>query len=349
MNDNRPFLPPSADEQQRRAARDFIHACRWLAAAGPDNNAEAMAVAGRATDRIVRTIKAAIGPTGGTLAGSDALAAYANVSGAWLAGLRRTGVFDRMLGDMRQAPMLQRFGVNTTTWVADEIVEGAGKPVMSVSINGADPLRPRKTAAIAVLTRELARFSDAESLLDTELRNGVVAGVDTVFLADMLAAVTPGGSTSSVADIDALLEAVPLGTASRPYFILASDVARIMSTERAGNIRLWPDLAPLGGEISGIPALVTDRIADGTTMLIDASAIAANGGEVQIATSTVADVQMVDNPTVATSAGSPAAPVAAQLVSLFQSNGVALRAERTFSFRLLRSNAVAAVTGGGSP
>lgn len=347
MSDYRPFLPEDLPEARRSEARAFASVVRMLAIAGPDGNPAEVARAARASDRVQKAVKAAV--PAGTLTGDDSLAAYASVSGAWLASLRLTGVFDRMYQDMRQAPVLQRFSTVTQTFVADEVNEGMAKPIASFSVAGNEPLRPRKAAAIMVISNELARTSDANRLIEEELRAAIVAGVDAVFLADLIAAVTPGGSTNSVADVDALLQAVPLGTASVPFFVLAADVARLMSTERTGNIRLWPELGILSGSINGVPALVTDRLPAGASLLVDAAAIAANLGSIEVQTSRMADLVMDTAPTMSVAAGSPAAPVPAQVVSLFQSNSTAIRAERTFAFRVLRSNAVAAITGGGSP
>jgi hypothetical protein len=353
MNDIRPLVPsdiPAArTEQQRRAAREFIHAAKWLAVGGV--GAEATAKANRANDRVLQVVKAAVA-AGSLDNGDSALAAFADVSGAWLAALRTAGVFDAMVADMIPAPMLQRFAASTTTYAWGEVLEGAGIPLARLTLDGADPLLPRRVAAIMVITAELARSSDAAALIDRELRAGVVAGVDQAFLAALLAAVTPAASAGNrVDDIDTLLAAVPLGAGSRPYFIFAQDVGKRLATERSSDVRLWPEMTPLGGSIVGVPALVTDRLAAGTGLLVDAAAIAANAGEVLLDISSAASVEMSDTPTVASIAGSPPAPVPVNLVSMFQTNGRALRVQRYYAFRVLRGAAFAAVEGmfGGSP
>lgn len=349
MSTERPFLPTDRATLQQRDAQAFIHAARWLAIGGV--GAESTAKANRATERVQQVVKAAVA-AGGLDNGDSALAAFAEVSGAWLAALRTSSVFDAMVADMIPAPMLQRFATSTTTYAWGEVLEGAGIPVARLTLDGADPLLPRRVAAIMVITSELARSSDAAALIDRELRAGVVAGVDSAFLAALLAAVTPTASAGNrVDDIDALLEAVPLGTGSRPYFIFAEDVGKRLATERSSDVRLWPEMTPTGGSIAGVPALVTQQLAAGTGMLVDAAAIAANAGEVLLDSSGVADIQMDDTPTVASIAGSPPAPVPVNLVSMFQTNGRALRVQRYYAFRVLRDAAVEAVEGmfGGSP
>jgi len=52
-------------------------------------------------------------------------------------------------------------------------------------------LDPRKAHAIVVISQELARFSQGSDLIGRQLRAGVAAATDAVFLADLIAATTP--------------------------------------------------------------------------------------------------------------------------------------------------------------
>jgi hypothetical protein len=64
----------------------------------------------------------------------------------------------------------------------------------------------------------------------------------------------------------------------------------------------------------------------------------ADEGGVDIAMSTEASLEMVDNPTQDAGASTP---VDAELVSMFQTNSVAFRAERTMNWARRRASAVA--------
>ena len=90
-----------------------------------------------------------------------------------------------------------------------------------------------------------------------------------------------------------------------------------------------------------LPALVTDampRDSDGgVLMLVDAQRIGADAGIVTMDSSSEALVQMDTAPAEPTVA-------ATVLVSLFQRNLKALRAQRTFGFEVVRANAVAALS-----
>jgi hypothetical protein len=271
-------------------------------------------------------------------------------SSAWLQSLSQNSAFDAMLGDMLPASMDMRFGVSTQSFVADEVVEGGGKKVQGLTLAAADPLRPRKAATIIVTTAELARFSGATSLIDMELRAGVAVGTDTIFLTEIVAANAPIASAGSTAantqtDVDALLAAVTLGAQSKPFFVFSPAAIKKLLSKTASGQRIWPDLTWAGGMLSGIPTLVSDGLPSGTAVLLDASAIAAFPGEVQIDSSRAASLQLDDSPTQASTGGSPAAPTPTSLVSLFQTNSVAARAERTFAFKLLRADAAASLSG----
>jgi hypothetical protein len=68
-------------------------------------------------------------------------------------------------------------------------------------------------------------------------------------------------------------------------------------------------------------------------------------GNIAIDVSTEASLQMDSAPTVAVTGGSPPAPTAAQLVSMFQTNSMAVRAEREINWLLRRAASVAYIGG----
>jgi hypothetical protein len=111
-------------------------------------------------------------------------------------------------------------------------------------------------------------------------------------------------------------------------------------------------MAPTGGTIAGIPVHVSDQ-ASTNVLLVDARGIVAASEAITLKSSNAAAIEMLDVPTSTIAGGSPATPTAANLVSMFQTNSRAILAERFFGFALLRSNAVASVSGatypGGSP
>ena len=84
-----------------------------------------------------------------------------------------------------------------------------------------------------------------------------------------------------------------------------------------------------GGTLGGITVLVSSRLASGTAVLFDATAIAAASENVALSASREAVVTMAE----------------ASSVSLWAQDLVALRAERWFGFSLLRADGVASLSG----
>jgi hypothetical protein len=81
-------------------------------------------------------------------------------------------------------------------------------------------------------------------------------------------------------------------------------------------------------------------------MMLDAAQLLVAGDDVELRTAEHASVVMDDDPDMSSAAGSPAAPVPAQLVSLWQVNARGLMAERRYGFGKARETAVATMAGG---
>ncbi len=342
---DKPFLPQSRSELISGRAADFRQTLLLRAAAG---QAWQGALERAGTERLSNVLKGSIGPLASS--DSDALAAFTNAAVSWQEGLRSIGVFDRLLPDMVSVPLGQKFGVSTQTVVAPEANEAAGIVVQSLSIDGSEALTPRRVSTIIVLTRELLRVSEAQALVDRELRNGATAGVDSAFLTDLVAATTPtvsaGSTTINVlTDVSALLAAVPLRSTSRPAFVFDPAAAVKLSLLQTNAVFAFPNMTPLGGKLLGIDALVSDQLPSGTALLLDASSIAAGATEIQIDASNSADIQLDTAPNVAGIGGSPSTPVPAAMTSLFQTNSTALKVSRYFSFRVLRADLIASLSG----
>ena len=109
----------------------------------------------------------------------------------------------------------------------------------------------------------------------------------------------------------------------------------------------FPGISMNGGTLFGLPVIVseyvpvvtasTDPVDDGAyVVLVNASDIYfADDGDVAVDLSREASLEMADNP-----AHNSGTPTPAQLVSMFQTNSVAFRAERTLNWMARRANAV---------
>jgi hypothetical protein len=91
-----------------------------------------------------------------------------------------------------------------------------------------------------------------------------------------------------------------------------------------------------GGTFGGLPVIVSEYVDPTTVILVNASDVyLADEGGFQVDSSTEASLQMDSAPT-----NNSVTPTATTLVSMFQTNSVAIRAERTINWALRRASAV---------
>jgi hypothetical protein len=194
----------------------------------------------------------------------------------------------------------------TMGWIA----EAASIPVLQGTTSNVT-LSPYKIAAIIVLTREMTEAGDAESVMETVLRDNIGASLDAIFLTNAAAsaglspagilngaiAVTPAGAGSGamVADISALAAAVaPVSGGTRMVIVAAP--------KQAEAIRLVAVNPPVVLTSAALPdktiaAIVPSSIATASsTPIISASIettlhMAAPAAELVASTSTVAAPQ----------------------------------------------------------
>jgi HK97 family phage major capsid protein len=259
-------------------------------------------------------------------------------------------------------------GGTTGYWVG----QGKAKPVSKASFN-ATTVPFTKIAGIAVLTQELIRFSDpsAERLVRDDLARAVTERADSdLFDPDVAAQanVNPAGLLNGVApvagppasgvDADeircALLrlwapwDSTYMG--SRPAYFTTPAVARFLAFTRdtMGN-PAFPGVTPTGGMLDGVPIFTSQYLANNggsggsPLILVDQDEIfLADDGNVTVDFSTEASIEMTDAPTAAS--GVPTAG-SVNTVSMFQTNSVALRAERFIWWGPRRTGAVQWIDG----
>ena len=270
----------------------------------------------------------------------------------------------------RRVPFNVRIGGQTSGGTAGWVGQGKAKPVTKFDFN-ATTVPYTKVAAIAVITQELARFSDpsAEALvrdsladcvierIDSDLFDPDVAAVANVNPAGLLNGVAPvAGPPASGVDADeircALLrlwapwDSTYLG--ARPAYYTTPAVARYLAFFRdsLGNAA-FPGVTPTGGTLDGIPLRVSQYLANNggsggaPFILVDeAEVYLADDGAVTLDASDVASIEMNTAPT-----GDATAPTGASLVSMWQTNSIAFRAERFVWYGLRRSGAIQWIDG----
>lgn len=337
------------------AAAEF--ATRWRdQTPGVEIVLRAMAQTGELPGEVLRAAVAAGTTTNATWAGP--LVYAQNLSAEFIEVLRPATVVGRL--PLRPVPFNVSIPRQTSAASAQWVGEGMSKPVQQLNFDRL-PIPWAKTSVISVITDELARFSDpnAEMLVRDDLVNAIAQFVDTQFLDPTVApaaALRPGAITNGAAaavivvpstgltvaeitaDVTSLLKQMAAANMPmlRPYWIM-SPAARItlQNIRTSQDIIAFPELSGQGTTLGvgvnptwrGYPVVETNNVPTtsvapiGQTLLIlaDCSQIFhASDPVVDVQASNEASLQMDSAP------ATPATP----LVSMFQQNMLAIRAEQ---------------------
>lgn len=256
-------------------------------------------------------------------------------------------------------PYVIETGGGDAYWVG----EGKPKPLTAFDYDRST-LTPLKIANIAVLTEENIRRSSPNS--DAVVRNALVraiaAGLDVAFVdpsnsgtpSVKPASVTNGASAIASTGTDA--DDVRLDVrAVFQKFIDANNPPTtgvwIMSTSNALALSLmvnalgqpeFPGITMNGGTFFGMPVIASEHI-DNVVALVNARDIfLGDEGGVAVDMSREASIEMRST---GLGMDATAGTATAASVSMFQTNSVALRAEREINWKRARSSAVAYLTG----
>ena len=300
-------------------------------------------------------------------AGTSTQAVYAgplvyaqNLASEFVEFLRPQTIVGKL--NLTRVPFNVRVPTQTNGGHAAWVGEGAGKPVTSVAFSSLT-LPYHKLATIAVLTKELVRFStpSAELLVRNTLAGAIIQQLDNDFIDPATAAVS-GVNPASITN--GLVALTPSGTSADNA---RTDIARIINTYLADNKsadglalimpptlalvlslmrntlgqKEFADIGPNGGTLEGIKVVTSQLAANASgagnlvIALKESEIFLADDGVVTIDASDQASVQMSDAPTI-----NSATATGASLTSLWQTNSVGLRAEREITWAKARSTAV---------
>lgn len=243
--------------------------------------------------------------------------------------------------------------------------EGAPKPLTKFDFSRIT-LGFTKVANIAVLTNELIRFSNpsAELVVRDALRDALVARLDSDFANPSItlqagirpASILNGASNSAATNGDSAAVVREDIREAISYFISnnidVSSLVILMRSSQALSLSLmrstlgvkeFPGMTMAGGELEGIPVLASQYIPTGIVAFVSATNIfLADDGGVDIQLSNEASLEMLSSSLTQSvnDGGSPEEATGASLVSMFQTNSVAIRAERFINWQRRRSTAV---------
>jgi HK97 family phage major capsid protein/HK97 family phage prohead protease len=267
---------------------------------------------------------------------------------------------------LRRIPFNVRMGRQTSGGSGYWVGEGKPKPLTKFDYEEV-LLRWAKVANIAVLTEELVRFSNpsADMLVRQALADALRERLDIDFIDPDKAEVTnvsPASITNGVvgitasgtdadavrADIQAIMGqfiAYNLTPTTGVWIMSATNALALSLMQNALGQPAFPGITMNGGTFAGLPVITTEymtTVADSSgspIVLVNADDVfLADDGQVVIDASREASLQMDDAPT---NASNPA--TATSVVSMFQTNSVALRAERIINWKKRRAGAVAMI------
>ena len=315
---------------------------------------------GKTHPQLVEVIKAGVaaGSTGTATGdwGSELVQADARYMGDFIEYLYGRTVFHQLA--LREVPenvtIKGQDGAATAYWV------GEGKAIPVTSMDFMDvTLTSLEIDALAAITKKLLRESSpaAEMLVRDGLVQAARQKIDTTFLSTSAAVngVSPAGLLNGLAagsasgvDADALradIAALYAGfisakNATGLSWVMGPSLAKQISLMRnALGQREFPDLSQNGGTLEGDQVVVGDNVGDGDFILLKPSDIYKIGYRgIAVSISDQATIEMVDDPT--GDAGTPTAQ-SKQMVSMFQSNSVAIKVTMPMNYAKRRSSAVA--------
>lgn len=333
----------------------------------------ATAEAGAAIDkRVIPLLKSAVaaGSVGNSTWAGNLVGTESSVYADFVEFLRPMTILGKFgqagIPALRRVPFRVALIGETSGGAGYWVGEGKAKPLTKFDYSRTT-LDPLKVANIAVLTQEVIR--DSSPAADVLIRDGLVAALqarmDTDFV-DPLKAASAGVSPASIlngiagilasgtdaaavrADVKKLFQAF-IAANNAPtsgVWIMDNVIALALSLMQnpLGQTE-FPGITMNGGTFMGLPVIASQYVPTDSNghrvALVNASDIYySDDGGFDLAMSTEASLQMDTAPT-----GDSTTPTAAQLVSMFQTNSVAFRAERTLNWSRRRDSAAAYLDG----
>ncbi|WGM04035.1 phage major capsid protein [Arsenophonus nasoniae] len=352
-------LPKTTFSSEKEKGMQFARYVKCLAASqGNLMQACEIAKSSYANNHDLQTVLKAAVSAGSTLnpAWAGNLVEYQLFTGDFIEFLRPQTIIGKFgvsgIPALRKVPFNVR--INAQTAGSSGYWVGEGKPT-PLTTAGFDTVKLgfAKVANIAVLTDELAQYSDpsAELLIRDSLAKALIERIDKDFIdpfkAEILnispASITnPAKGEKSSGDPDKDI-ATLIGkftkaniTLNNAVWIMSSMTALSLSLLRAPTGQFMYDrLGLTGGTFHGFPVITSEYVGNLLILVKPEEIYLADDGNVLIGASRDTSLEMSDTPS---EGGSP------QLVSMFQTNSIAIRAERQINWKLRRPEAVAYLT-----
>jgi HK97 family phage prohead protease len=276
--------------------------------------------------------------------------------GEFLDFLRPATLIGRIPG-LRQVPFNIRIPIQTGQSSPQWVGEKVAKPVNALAFSEVT-LPWSKVAVISVITKELAKFSnpDAEQVVRTSLQRDTIQYLDQQFIDPTVAinaGISPASITNGIAPTAATgvtAAAFRKDMASAMTTLLTAnqdprDYVVLMSAAVALNLSLlvntlgqpeFPNIGLDGGTILGLPVVISQSVGARVVIVNAPEILIAQDPAITIDASEEASLVMTDTP--------ESSPAATSLVSMFQRNYIAIRAEIFITWIRARSTSVAYIS-----
>ena len=309
--------------------------------------------------RALDLVHRAVTPGGTTLdpAWAGPLVGY---SAAWVAELAPLSAFGHIA--YTRVPARTRLPRDIAEMAATWVLEGKATPILKGAFDVITMARNPKLACGLVVTEELVRNSgpDAEALFSGKLRNAVARGTDRCLLDPAFAATaeTPASIThaapgilstgtgpqeiaADLAVLSAMLTTAGLPFAGRSY-ITSPAIGEYMASLRYATGALAFNVTAAGGEIGGVPVVVSEEAGDQIVLVHGPSLLVADSGA-EVSATQGGSIEMADDPSI--NIGTPSPAGAAPVIALWQANAVGIKCLRFVDWLLARPGAVAVLSG----
>lgn len=279
--------------------------------------------------------------------------------------LRPKTILGRLDG-LRRVPFNIRYASQTSGSTVGWVGQGKGKPVSKPQYTSGS-LGFAKQAGIVVITEELARFSSpaAEETVRNDLVDQMVQFGDEQFIDPGVAAVASVNPASILNGASNVRQAAATWTSAAnvetdvkaffktfadneidlagAYWIMTPAVALALSMIRTtgGENFAYPGISVMGGTFFGLPVITSNSVpasvsAGSIAAVVKPSEVfVADDNQIAVDVSREASIEMSDAPTNDATAGT-----GASLVSMWQTNSVAIRVERMINYARRRSYGV---------
>ncbi|EMH4817338.1 phage major capsid protein, partial [Salmonella enterica] len=334
-------------EQKLEKGIAFARFAKSLAAAN-GSRSEALEIARKQYPddaKLHHVLKAAVGA--GTTTDpqwAGALVEYQEYAQDFVEYLRPQTIIGRFgqgnIPSLRKVPFNIRIPAQTSGGSANWVGQGKAKPLTKFDFESIT-FSFAKVAAIAVLTDELIRFSNpaADALVRNALAEAVIARLDTDFISPSkaeVANVSPASITNGITAVPSTGNPDDDAAAAFGVFVAANlqpnGAVWLMSSTTALALSMrknalgqkeYPEMTLLGGTFQGLPVIVSQYVGNQLVLVNAPDIYLADDGGVAVDMSREASLEMESDP-----AGDSITPTGTELVSMFQTNSVAIRAER---------------------